>query len=845
MPTEFFSQRPKSTPQIYVYSLPDVPKRNGFLKIGYTTRDAETRVKEQTHTSGLKAKILCTESAMRSDGSIFTDKDIHRILRRKGFIQLNEGEDRNEWYQCTVEDVKAAVLEARDGIITEAGRTASFSMRPEQQRAVETTKKFFLKEARENPTRIPKFLWNAKMRFGKTFASYQLARAMGFKRVLILTFKPVVEAAWSEDLKSHVDFQGWQFVSNKDASGYKLDIDKEYEAADKDKPIVVFGSFQDLLGKNENGGIKAKNVFIHNESWDLVIFDEYHFGAWRDNAKKLFEVPDEEEGADPDPEEYQQKEAGDAYNETYLPITAKYYLYLSGTPFRALNTGEFLEDQIFNWTYPDEQNAKASWKGANNPYRALPRMVMLAYVLPEKVRKFAEGSEFNEFDLNEFFKAEVRENGREKEAIFPHEEHVQKWLDLIRGNLAPSEEDLGSDPSKRPPMPYSDGRLRNILSHTLWFLPNVASCKAMYSLMQRKDNRWYTERYNIIVCAGSEAGIGLDALKPVLQEMGDPLATQTITLSCGKLTTGVTVKPWTGVFMLRNLKSPETYFQTAFRAQSPWVVRDDKGKEQIMKEECYVFDFALNRALRQIADYCGMDGRGGNPEQKVADFIHFLPVLAYDGSSMREISAQEVLDFVTAGTSATLLARRWESALLVNVDNDTLQRILNSPEALAALKNIEGFRSLNKIIDTILTKSSAIKKIKKGKKPSKGLSQKEKELKTQRRMIQQKLIKFVTRIPIFMYLTDDREHCLEDVIRQQDPELFKEVTGLTLADFDLLCKLGVFNTSLMDDAIFKFKRYEDASLSYAGINKHAGENIGGFSTVRSASSAGQIFYNQA
>ena len=244
-------------------------------------------------------------------------------------------------------------------------------------------------------------------------------------------------------------------------------------------------------------------------------------------------------------------------------------------------------------------------------------------------------------------------------------------------------------------MPFSDTRLLNVLSHTFWFLPNVASCYAMYNLLQQKQNSFYHD-YHINVCAGTKAGIGVDALEPVQKSMGDPLTTKTITLSCGKLTTGVTVKPWTGIFMLRNLKSPETYFQAAFRVQSPWTVRTGSGTDQIMKYECYVFDFALDRALKQISDYsCRLNVNESNPEKKVAEFINFLPVLAYDGSSMKQIDAQDILDIAMAGTSATLLAKRWESALLVNVDNDTLRRLMANKEAMEALMKIEGFRSLN------------------------------------------------------------------------------------------------------------------------------------------------------
>ena len=843
---DFFVQRPQIHPTIYAYSLIGVASHNGYLKVGFTERDVDTRVKEQVHTVGVPFKIHLRESAMRTDGTCFTDHDVHAILRRRGFRQLNAGEDRNEWFKCSVHDVMAAIVALRTGTANVENRTQTFKMRPEQFHAVDRTAAYFKAAREDEPNRIPKFLWNAKMRFGKTFASYQLAKKMGLKRVLVLTFKPAVESAWREDLVSHVDFEGWQFVSNKDAHNNNINIDQQFAMADKSRPIVVFGSFQDLLGTNDAGGIKAKNEFIHDVNWDLVIFDEYHFGAWRENAKKLFENPDEEADSDFDMEHYKRTEADNAYNESFLPITTDYYLFLSGTPFRAINSGEFIEDQIYNWTYSDEQKAKESWVGSGNPYASLPRMVMLTYKVPDSITQIARQGEFDEFDLNVFFSAK----GKGEEARFVYENEVQKWLNLIRGAYLPSSVDdmkLGQD--KRPPMPYSDTRLLNVLSHTFWFLTNVASCFAMKNLLDQKQNAFFHD-YKINVCAGTKAGIGLDALAPVQQSMGDPLATKTITLSCGKLTTGVTVKPWTGIFMLRNLKSPETYFQAAFRVQSPWTVKRDDGCTEIMKQECYVFDFALDRALRQVSDYsCRLIVDEGNPEKKVAEFIHFLPVLAYDGSTMKQVSAQDILDITMAGTSATLLARRWESALLVNVDNDTLQRLMDNKEALAALMNIEGFRSLNQDIQTIINKSEKVKKAKQEdkeltKKEKKELSDEEKEYKSLRKQIQEKLIKFATRVPVFMYLTDYRERCLKDVITQLEPGLFKKVTGLNVKDFELLCSIGVFNAGLMNDAIFKFKRYEDSSLSYTGINRHEGEDIGGWDTVIKREEYERLFYNQ-
>lgn len=670
------------------------------------------------------------------------------------------------------------------------------------------------------------------MRFGKTFTSYELAKAEGYKRVLILTFKPAVADSWRDDLETHKDFEGWQFISR--------DTELTYETADKNRPIVCFGSFQDFLGKNDIGGIKAKNEWVHEINWDLVIFDEYHFGAWRDTARELFEAEDIKERNDN--LSSVAEIVGDSFaqgDDDFLPITTNGYLFLSGTPFRAIANGEFIEEQIFNWTYADEQRAKENWQGpGENPYAALPRVVLMTYQMPDQIREIASGGEFDEFDLNEFFAAE----GTGDDAKFKHESDVQKWLDLIRGNLAETSIDELRMGARKPPMPYSDSRLKNILTHTFWFLPSVASCYAMANLLGNRQNVFFHE-YHVNVAAGTNAGIGLDALKPVRRSMSDPLESKSITLSCGKLTTGVTVKPWTGIFMLRNLKSPETYFQAAFRVQSPWTMTNPDGQHpnqvEILKKECYIFDFAPNRALRQIADYsCSLNPEEGkSPEASVGEFIHFLPVLAYDGSSMKQVNATDVLDIASAGTSATLLAKRWESALLVNVDNLTLKKLMNNQQAMDALMSIEGFRSLNNDLETIINKSEHVKELKKDTKgkptraEKKEIRDEEKEYKNLRKQVQEKLIKFATRIPIFMYLTDYREQTLKDVITKLEPELFKKVTGLTKDDFELLLSLNVFNGARMNDAVYKFKRYEDDSLSYAGIDKHEGEKIGGFDTV--------------
>ena len=854
-PDGFFPLRPDATPKVYAFEILDYPTLEGKLKVGYTTRDVRKRVTEQVSTllgGGVDFRILLEEPAMRRDGTAFTDHDVHRLLRERGIS--NPG---GEWFECDVEQVKSAVLALREGRNDIEDRSLAFDLRPEQAEAVEKTAAYIERFRREDPGKVAHFLWNCKMRFGKTFAAYKLAERMGWRKVLVLTFKPAVLDAWGSDLTRHVDFAGWQFIAPNGLT---------YDEADKSRPIVCFGSFQDYLGKNPStGGIKTKNEWVHTTNWDCVIFDEYHFGAWRDGAKELFEAEGKKELDATGEKNLELLEESGAES---MPITTDAYLYLSGTPFRAIASGEFIEEQIYNWTYSDEQRAKENWRGeagdgeagrddgptssSPNPYAALPRMVMLTYQLPDSIRDIAKGGEFDEFDLNTFFTA----SGEGVMARFKYEDEVQKWLDLIRGAYLPTTVDNLKLGAKKPHMPFHYKPLLNVLSHTFWFLPSVAACHAMSNLIAQKQNTFYQD-YEVVVAAGTAAGIGPDALPPVYRAMGDPLKSKTITLSCGKLTTGVTVRPWTGIFMLRNSSTPETYFQAAFRVQSPWTIINPDGQspngEQIIKEECYVFDFAPDRALRQIADYsCRLNVSEDNPEAKVAEFIRFLPVLAYDGSSMKQIDAAGILDIAMSGTTATLLARRWESALLVNVDNYTLQRLMDNEDAMKALMSIEGFRSLNQDIETIINKSNAVKKARKEAndeelppEEKKKLTDDEKKVKSLRKQIQEKLIKFATRVPVFMFLTDYRERSLKDVITRLEPELFKKVTGLTKNDFELLVSLNVFNSALMNDAVYKFKRYEDASLEYTGVNKHKDEAIGLYDTVVSAADYRRIFENQA
>jgi hypothetical protein len=823
---ELLPEKSSARLRIYAWSTNEIKKYEGCLKVGQTTQDVNTRIIQSQGQARYKYVLEVDESAEKVDGSYFRDSAVRDLLKQKGFENVEL-----EWMRCKPEDVLAAIKELQTGIARVGSRIEDFKLRKEQSAAISKTISYFNSVWADNKKAVPRFLWNAKMRFGKTFTAYHLAKKLEAKKILVVTFKPAVEDAWQVDLESHIDFQGWQYFSK--SSGENL------RKFDKKLPLVYFGSFQDLLGRDRaTGTIKSKNEWVHTTNWDLVIFDEYHFGAWRDSAKELFEGEDEDEAKKEVANEYGTELAVfdeglvelSGSEKNFLPISTKAYLYLSGTPFKALATGEFIEEQIFNWTYTDEQRAKQEFANKYpekwNPYASLPEMRLFTYQMPDEIVSIAQQGEFDEFDLNAFFEA----TGSGKNAAFKHKDDVQKWLDIIRGAYLPSQIDA-LKMGKRPPFPYSDSRLLPYMQHSFWFMPNVAACYAMSNLLSEKHNVYWHD-YDVLTVAGAGAGIGLEALPPVRKSIGNGHESKTITLSCGKLTTGVTVPQWSSILMLRNLNSPETYFQAAFRVQSPWSIKNPNGdnpsQEAILKPVCFVFDFAPTRALRQIADYgAGLSPETSNPEEAVEELVKFLPVLAYDGSNMTQIDAGGILDIAMAGTSATLLARKWQSAILVNVDNDTLKRIMANEAAMEAVMNIEGFRALGSdIFETVVNKSEAVRDTKKTKgdnlteKQKRELSDEEKEYKSKRKQIQEKLIKFATRIPAFMYLTDFRENTLDDVITKIEPDLFRTVTGLTVKDFELLKSIGVFNATHMNQAVFAFRRYEDSSLSYTGIDSH-------------------------
>jgi len=433
----------------------------GLIKVGQTTkRSARERIKQQLGTAYpnlVGVEILLDEPAVRDDGTEFTDHEVHVALVKAGIRRPG-----GEWFEATLDEVRAAINKVRLGIPFDAERTDSFGMRPEQSRAVELTARYFRDHAGEKWP--PKFLWNAKMRFGKTFTTYQLTREMGWTRVLVLTYKPAVQTAWRDDLLGHVDFAGWHFVDRD------TPINEADELLSAAAPVVRFASFQDLNGKSEDGKVKAHNESIHLTDWDCIALDEYHFGAWRDSARDLYDPTDADLAEEEEPD--------DRVTEEDLGLEAAHYLYLSGTPFRAITNGEFTEDATFDWTYVDEQAAKGSWDDAAgpNPYVELPGMEMYTYGLGADAVAYAQDGEFAGFSLSEYFKAsKVDKSSRATGPgayVFDDPARVSEFLEMLRGKLS-EQMKMQVVAGQKPPFPYespafTDERLPPRIVFLLW-----------------------------------------------------------------------------------------------------------------------------------------------------------------------------------------------------------------------------------------------------------------------------------------------------------------------------------------------------------------------------------------
>ncbi|MCU1358634.1 MAG: hypothetical protein JWM89_4052 [Acidimicrobiales bacterium] len=772
-----------------------------WIKVGETKKPGIARVKEQVNTAfpGLHGVdiLFHSEPADSPDGSGFGDHDVHHALTNAGVLQV-----AGEWFEATLDEVQAAVVSLQKGVPFNPERIHTFEPRPEQAQAVRQTAAYFRKHAGDTPA--PKYLWNAKMRFGKTFTTYQLAREMGWKKVLVLTYKPAVRTAWRDDLLGHVDFIDWCYVDRETPTAL---ADAIVDGAD---PFVWFASFQDVTGRDAEGRPKPRNETLHIVDWDCIVIDEFHFGASTATARELYDPQDKADAAFAKLVE----KAFDQSNDTEADLvdvdfglSTTFHLHLSGTPFKAITNGEYAEDQVFNWTYIDEQREKRACEASvgPNPYAELPRMEMFTYSMGDAAGAWADDGEFDGFDLNTFFKAKKIGDT----SAFDHGDHVASFLDLVRGKKQIAGAIIGGE---KPPFPYEAAQFKEAVRHSVWFLPDVAACEAMADLL-RSDAFFST--YEIHVAAGTKAKIGAAALEPMrraIRRAETEGKSGSIALSCGKLMTGVTVPEWSSIFMLRSLKAPESYFQAAFRVQSPW-----KDEGVIRKETAYVFEFDPNRALSLVALY-GTEiannsaDRDTTQHDVLRELLNFLPIFAIDGGQMERLDTDAILDWAHGGISANSLARKWRSVDLYNLTGVTMGRLLQDQDLIAELEQIEDFRNIREEAEKVVTASQKLGQVKRAGGSNAEQKKPKRELAQRRRNIREKLKKVSAKVLIFMYVTDFREERLLHVIESLDTDLFLRATGLSLDGFRKLTDVGVFNIGQMNDAIQKFRYFEKKSL---------------------------------
>ncbi|MCU0082990.1 DEAD/DEAH box helicase family protein [Streptococcus danieliae] len=627
------------TPKIYAYTTPKNLDNEGWIKIGYTERDVKKRIKEQTHTAHVTTDILWSEKAEYltepDKGATFSDHDFHHFLK---FHDV-ERRPKTEWFYFNGEPDRAKHLfdkfVVHDVSDYQPGQGQDYVLRQEQEAAVEQTAAYMA----EHPS--GKYLWNAKPRFGKTLATYDLICRTQAQSVLIVTNRPAIANSWFDDFNKFIAGKtNYKFVSESDSLkdrpvlSRKDYMDYVLSHLDETEEMgqIAFLSLQDLKGSIFLGGRHNKLKWVTDTEWDLLVIDEAHEGV--DTFK-----------------------TDTAFNQ----IKRNFTLHLSGTPFKALVKGDFSADQIFNWSYADEQKAKLNWERESekeNPYESLPQLNLFTYQMSQMIgEKVADGVQLDgenvdyAFDLNEFFSTD--ESGK-----FVYEQAVKNWL----GTLSTNEK-----------YPFSTKELRNELKHTFWLLDRVASAKALKALLEEHP---IYENYKIVLAAGdgrmSEEDDrvklkALDAVREAIQTND-----KTITLSVGQLTTGVTIPEWSAVLMLSNIKSPALYMQAAFRAQNPHSWSDDKGNHY-RKENAYVFDFAPERTLQLFDEFANnlslatVSGGGTTTtrEENSRELLNFFPVIAEDHEGkMVKIDAKSVLTIPRQIKAKEVLKRGFMSNLL-------------------------------------------------------------------------------------------------------------------------------------------------------------------------------------
>ena len=659
------STRP-ALPQIYAYTTPEIRRHDGWTKIGYTEQDVNVRIAQQTHTADVIAKLEWHGNATYEDtGEVFHDTDFHTYLRHLG---IND-QPGTEWFEINPPNAKGRFHEFREnhGILDGLG-ASDYELRAEQEAAISKTLDYFqLHEQGE-------FLWNAKPRFGKTLATYDLCKRLPTpgkdgkaKRILVVTNRPAIANSWYDDYVKFVGTDsGWRFISSVDALAgkpYCISHDEYLHLAGKGKlpNSIEFISLQDLKGSIEFGGHYDKLKYVAEYEYDLLVIDEAHEGVDTYKTDVAFDH-----------------------------IKRRNTLHLSGTPFKAIANDKFPENAIYNWTYADEQQAKRDWNDPElrNPYENLPKLNMFTYQMSDIIEnEVAKGMQIDgeqteyAFDLNEFFET--------KDGRFVHYDDVKRFLDAL---------------TTQKKYPFSTPELRDELRHTFWMLNRVDSARALAKMLRQHE---VFKDYEIILAAGDgkidddeENEKSFDKVRNAIakaEKGGEGVKTKTITLSVGQLTTGVTVPEWTGVLMLSNMKSPALYVQAAFRAQNPCLFNRN-GKYQ-RKENAYVFDFDPARSLTVFEEYAndlysGTTCGGGDTDsrkQNVRRLLNFFPVIGEDeDGEMVELDAEQVLSIPRKIHSREVVRRGFMCDFLFqNISN-----IFHAPaEVIETLQQLEPYKA--------------------------------------------------------------------------------------------------------------------------------------------------------
>lgn len=760
---------------IYLMRIP-YDTHKGLIKVGDSTIElavpnlapnsselnavARKRIKEYTQTAGIPFELLHTELAYYEDSEGakgFDDHEVHKILERSGIKHkyFNEEAKADEWFCCDLETAKRAIAAVKEGRKALKGSEISVDQspivfRPEQREAIDKTLKQFRKGNQ--------MLWNAKMRFGKTLSALQIVKERGdFRRVLILTHRPVVDKGWFEDFqKIFYDNDEYAYGSKNKGDTF---VNLESRARREECRYVYFASMQDLRGSELVGGNFDKNNDVFSTPWDLIIVDEAHEGT--------------------------QTELGQAVMKELTKEKTK-VLNLSGTPFNLLD--DYKEEEIYTWDYVMEQRAKAQWDidhpGDHNPYAGLPRLNIYTYDLGRLMNEYAD--EDIAFNFREFFRTN-------NDGEFVHKAHIENLLDLLTKT---DEESM---------YPFANKRYRDIFRHTLWMVPGVKSAKALSAMLRNHPVFGMFEIVNV-AGDGDEEEANEEALRKVEKAIGpDPDKTRTITLSCGRLTTGVSVKPWTGVFMLSGSfnTAASAYMQTIFRVQTPATIN---GR---VKEDCYVFDFAPDRTLKVLAETAKISTKAGkqsgSDRQQLGEFLNFCPIISIEGSQMKQLNTEHMLQQLKRVYVERVVQHGFEDGYLYN---DELMRLTDVDiQEFDELKGIIGqTKAMGKtnditVNDQGLTNEEYEEKEKLEKKKKRELTEEEKarleELKKKKKVKEDaiSILRGISiRMPLMIYgakvENEDEELTIDNFTQLVDPQSWEEFMpkGVTKQRFNAFKK---------------------------------------------------------